>query len=78
MTLLHRCNKGSAFPKSERDRLGLRGLLPPRSLTMELQVGWAVCGRWWGSARGMVRGRCWENTGGKVGGSCVQGVYDGV
>ncbi|KAG2435604.1 hypothetical protein HYH02_011895 [Chlamydomonas schloesseri] len=32
------CNKGSAFPKSERDRLGLRGLLPPRSLTMELQA----------------------------------------
>ncbi|GFR43314.1 hypothetical protein Agub_g4381 [Astrephomene gubernaculifera] len=32
------CNKGSAFPRSERDRLGLRGLLPPRSLTMELQV----------------------------------------
>ncbi|KXZ45769.1 hypothetical protein GPECTOR_50g562 [Gonium pectorale] len=32
------CNKGSAFPRSERDRLGLRGLLPPRSLTLELQA----------------------------------------
>ncbi|GLC77751.1 hypothetical protein PLESTB_000959100 [Pleodorina starrii] len=32
------CNKGSAFPRSERDRLGVRGLLPPRSLTLELQA----------------------------------------
>ncbi|KAG2502128.1 hypothetical protein HYH03_000618 [Edaphochlamys debaryana] len=32
------CNKGSAFPKAERDRLGLRGLLPPRGLTLELQA----------------------------------------
>ncbi|PNH03635.1 NAD-dependent malic enzyme 2, mitochondrial [Tetrabaena socialis] len=31
-------NKGSAFPRAERDRLGLRGLLPPRGLTLELQA----------------------------------------
>ncbi len=31
--------QGSAFPRSERDRLGLRGLLPPRGLTLELQAG---------------------------------------
>ena len=31
----HRYNKGSAFAPGERDRLGLRGLLPPRVMTME-------------------------------------------
>ncbi|KAG1681504.1 hypothetical protein FOA52_014010 [Chlamydomonas sp. UWO 241] len=30
-------NKGTAFPYSERDRLGLRGLVPPRCLTLETQ-----------------------------------------
>jgi len=31
-------NKGTAFFPGERDRLGIRGLLPPRRLTMELQI----------------------------------------
>lgn len=31
-------NKGTAFPEGERDRLRLRGLLPPTVTTMELQV----------------------------------------
>jgi hypothetical protein len=29
---------GTAFPVSERERLGLRGLLPPRITDMQLQV----------------------------------------
>jgi malate dehydrogenase (oxaloacetate-decarboxylating)(NADP+) len=38
--MLHdpRLNKGTAFTDDERERLGLRGLLPPRVLTMEDQV----------------------------------------
>jgi malate dehydrogenase (oxaloacetate-decarboxylating)(NADP+) len=31
-------NKGTAFSEEERDRLKLRGLLPPRVLTQEQQV----------------------------------------
>ena len=30
--------QGTAFPMSERERLQLRGLLPPRVLTMDAQV----------------------------------------
>ena len=32
-------NKGTAFPEGERDKLGLRGLLPARVTTMEQQMG---------------------------------------
>lgn len=40
VTVLHDpdMNKGSGFTESERDRLGLRGLLPPRVSTMAAQV----------------------------------------
>ena len=31
-------NKGAAFPLGERDRLGIRGLLPPRRVSMEDQI----------------------------------------
>ena len=31
-------NKGTGFPIVERERLGLRGLLPPRPLPMDAQV----------------------------------------
>lgn len=32
-----RCNKGSGFSYAERERLGIRGLIPPRQLTIEKQ-----------------------------------------
>lgn len=35
----HPPSQGTAFPTPERDRLGLRGLLPPRRLSMDIQVG---------------------------------------
>ena len=31
-------NKGTATPMNERERLGLRGLLPPRVVPMEVQL----------------------------------------
>ena len=31
-------NKGTAFTEGERDALGIRGLLPPRVMSQELQV----------------------------------------
>lgn len=31
-------NKGTSFPLTERDRLGLRGLLPPRVMSVEQQI----------------------------------------
>ena len=31
-------NKGTAFTRAERERFNLRGLLPPRAITMEMQV----------------------------------------
>ena len=31
-------NKGTSFPLAERDRLGIRGLLPPRELSLDHQV----------------------------------------
>jgi hypothetical protein len=32
------CNKGTGFPLPERDRLRIRGLVPPRTLTLETQA----------------------------------------
>lgn len=31
-------NKGTGFPVSERDRLGIRGLVPPKVLDIEQQA----------------------------------------
>ena len=36
--LFHHALQGTAFPSSERERLGLRGLLPTRCVDMSLQV----------------------------------------
>ena len=33
----HLLNKGTSFSDAERDQLGLRGLLPPRILSLETQ-----------------------------------------
>ncbi|PSC74934.1 malic enzyme [Micractinium conductrix] len=41
-------NKGTAHPLVERERLGLRGLLPPRVLTMEQQKARALDRYWHG------------------------------
>lgn len=37
------CLQGTGFPLTERERLGIRGLLPPRSLNMERQVCAVLC-----------------------------------
>jgi hypothetical protein len=41
-------NKGTAHPLWERERLGLRGLLPPRVLTMQQQVDRTMAKYWHG------------------------------
>ena len=33
------CLQGTGFPASERERLGLRGLLPHKTLSVDVQVG---------------------------------------
>ena len=35
--------QGATFPASERERLGLRGLLPPREVSIEQEVNWWRC-----------------------------------
>ena len=36
------CAQGTGFPHSERERLGLRGLLPHKQLKVDVQVGPAL------------------------------------
>ena len=48
--MLRQYNKGLAFTEAERDRLHLRGLLPPAVLSQDLQV--SGCGGGWGARVG--------------------------
>jgi hypothetical protein len=36
-------NKGTAYPYSERDRLNIRGLVPPRCTTIEVRESLPLC-----------------------------------
>jgi hypothetical protein len=53
MFVYHVYAPGTGFPVAERERLGLRGLLPPRVVSMQVQVR---CGAVWPVRTG--RGVC--------------------